>query len=713
MAGWGGLTLASPPLQDWLRAIGAADSHSLAYLFTDAELTDGTAASLLASAIPVSDAETGIALREQLAAVVSSARRWEALRDCHLSQVPLWVAAARGDKRRRLQEWQREEDRYHIIGREALRSSPPPPPEVPRYGAATRRARLHDGDPHGRENAERDERSRWMKVLAGLIQESGVSVLNQAWDGLSLDGLVELLVGGRRASTLRSRARAWRRFQSYLLLSIGAKHPRHAFDEVAYLRVRAAEPCSQSVLRNLKALFVFIDHMTGLKPPLSSDPLLQSAFKEYLSQAPARRAGDAKPAPRIPASILAAMEDLVVNEEANAFDRMVCWWMALSCWCTLRFDDHRGVIPGEFWATGNGWNFDLRRSKTTGPGKRAALRPCHLAEQAYLSSPDWFAVGRRVWDEAAPFGRDFMLCAPASGLGEAIHREISHDEFTARMRGAIARLGIGGIVLGERVASWYTPHSGRNFLPSAALPILRATEEDLRKLGAWSTKEGGAYVRTVRDHTRHLQVGVAQGLRERREERDPLREQDDLVALGRHLIARGMSSAEVKEIVDVLAWTPHSDKGQSVTATASGSDSGGGTSVAGRAELSRGEATSARGARASSSHEHGTSGSAAPSVDGVGGSSGGHGIVDDEPVTGYVCSVLGKRRVRRLHYVGLCYRRPGWDYAEYERHGDVAPAATAYDLVCRQCWPDGRPEEQGEGSSVASTDESSSTEAED
>ncbi len=713
MSGWGGLALASPPLQDWLRVIGAADSHSLAYFFADSELTDGTAASLLASAIPVSDAETGIALREQLAAVVSSARRWESLRDIHLSQVPVWLAAARGDKRRRLREWQREEDRYHNAGRDAVRSAPPPPPEAPRHGAATRRARLHDGDPHGRENAERDERSRWMKALTLLIQESGVSVLNQAWDGLSLDGMVEILVGGRRASTLRARARAWRRFQSYLFLSIGTKHPRHAFDELAYLRVRASEPCSQSVLRNLKALFVFIDHMTGLKPPLSADPLLQSAFKEYLSQAPARRAGDARPASRIPASVLAAMEDLVVNEEANTFDRMISWWVILSCWCTLRFDDHRGVIPFEFRETGNGWNFDLRRSKTTGPGKRAALRPCHLAEEAYLSRPKWFAVGQRVWDEAAPFGRDFMLCAPSSDLGEAIHREISHDEFTARMRGLIARLAIGGIVLGERVAGWYTPHSGRNFLPSAALPILRATEEDVRKLGAWSTKEGGAYVRTVRDHTRHVQVGVAQGLRERRGQEDPLRERDDLAALGQHLTTRGMDGAEAGKIIDALVWKPHSGEAPSGTDDAPRDDLKFGTSVAGRAELSQGEATSSRGARAASSHELDTTGNAASSIDGVRGSSGGQGVEDREPVTGYVCSILGKRRVRRLHYVGLCYRRPGWDYAEYERHGDVVPAATEYDLVCRQCWPNGRPEGQVDNSSVASTDESSSTEADD
>ncbi len=81
-----------------------------------------------------------------------------------------------------------------------------------------------------------------MKVLVELIRASGASILNRDWEGLSLDSLVELLVGGRRASTLRARARSWKRFQEFLLLAVGTRHPCHALDELDYLRTRAPEP---------------------------------------------------------------------------------------------------------------------------------------------------------------------------------------------------------------------------------------------------------------------------------------------------------------------------------------------------------------------------------------------------------------------------------------------------------------------------------------
>ncbi len=71
--------------------------------------------------------------------------------------------------------------------------------------------------------------------------------------------------------------------------------------------------------------------------------------------------------------------------------------------------------------------------------------------------------------------------------------------------------------------------------------------------------------------------------------------------------------------------------------------------------------------------------------------------------------MIGRRQVRRLHFVGLCYRRPGWDYRDYIHYGDELPNPCDYDLVCRQCWPEGRPGQEGEVSSVVSTDESSST----
>ena len=83
---------------------------------------------------------------------------------------------------------------------------------------------------------------------------------------------------------------------------------------------------------------------------------------------------------------------------------------------------------------------------------------------------------------------------------------------------------------------------------------------------------------------------------------------------------------------------------------------------------------------------------------------------------GYVCSVTGRHGLRRLHYVGLCHRKPGFDYAVFTLLGSDVPGPENYDDVCKQCWPTGAPESGVQkddfGSSVATTDESSSTDDE-
>ncbi len=691
MSGWTGLELVGDRLREWLRASGVSDSRTLAHLFTEDEISDGSApAEFLAPIVSTRTGDT-IGLLREFRDVLRSARLYEDMMNTSYSVKKNWVVSALGDKRRRLAEWQAEEDRYHRAGIVAVRAKPPPPPEATRIGAATRRMRMHDGDPQGRALAEQDERARWMKALAGLIRDSGASLLNQSWDGLSIEALVEMLVGGRRASTLRARARAWRRYQGYLHLAYGVRHPRGIADYLDYLRVRALEPCSQSVLRGLRALYAFMGQMTGAVPGVVEDPLMKAAFKEYLSQAPARRAGDARPAARFPAQLLMAMETMITEGKEATYDRLICWWTLLTCWATMRFDDHRGLIPSEIRDTGDGWNFDLRRTKTTGPGKQVSIRPCHLASGAYFLSREWFPVGLRLWETAAPFERDFMLCVPAAGSGEAMHREISHDEFTARLRGLVARLEVNGVRMDESVARWFTPHSGRNFLPSAALPLLRSTEEDIRKLGAWSARGGEAYVRTAREHTRYMQREVAEKLRSSMDEVDPLGEREGLENLRAHLINTGSDRNRADEMIDALAW-----KRKVGTRMPTETDEGG-----------AGASSSSSGLEPS-----GESGASSSNAVLPGGGSEDSKMVqaapDTETVSGYVCSVIGRRQVRRLHFVGLCYRRPGWDYRDYVAYGEELPGPSSYDLVCRQCWPDGRPGQEGE-SSMASTDESSSS----
>ena len=88
------------------------------------------------------------------------------------------------------------------------------------------------------------------------------------------------------------------------------------------------------------------------------------------------------------------------------------------------------------------------------------------------------------------------------------------------------------------------------------------------------------------------------------------------------------------------------------------------------------------------------------------------------PKSGYVVTFMFERRLRRLHYVGRCYRKPGVDYFDYDSYGELLLAADQYDKTCVQCWPPagGGPErveskdssEEPSSSSTSSSDASES-----
>ncbi len=680
----------------WLDEQGIDDSV-LASLFAPQEL-EGSG--LVESVTTLFGQESGFDVSANIdivKTIITTARQREALRVQALASTPAWELAARSAKRLAAAEWAEEEARYARPRLAIARASAPPPPPPTRVAAGTRRQRALDGDPQGRARGEAAERERWLSELVQILRRSGVTILNPEWDGVDHRGLVAMLAGGRRASTLRARARAWRSFQKYLELAAGTCHPRTAQDAVDFINARASEPCSRAVLRNLKSLYAFIDEVTGGVPELSNNRFVISSLREAMAQAPARRAGDASSATRFPIMILALMEEKIIDVDEAAYIRGLFWWIVLACWSTLRFDDHRGIASDGFRASGDGMSFDLTRSKSTGPDKGARLRPVYVGRGAYLKHQNWFSVGLGLWQSMAPDQRDYLLCVPTADLSGVIAREVSHNEFTARLRGAIARLKCGGEELGTSVAGCFTPHSARNFVPSAAV-ALGASATDVDKLGAWAARGGAAYVRTTREHTARYQEVIGESIRSSRGGADAIADHEALEELERGMTARGVEKEHRDRVIAGLIWSPlgaapRTDLPLGRTARSTSAEQ----------TLSRVVCDAAAGP--SSAQEREGSSAAAQAA----------ASTETPQIQGYVCSITGRRGVRRLHFVGRCHRKPGLDYAAFREHGDERPSAGEYDVICRQCWPDGVlvTDEGSKGeSSVGTSDESSSSESE-
>ena len=80
-------------------------------------------------------------------------------------------------------------------------------------------------------------------------------------------------------------------------------------------------------------------------------------------------------------------------------------------WTAMRYDDTRGIAPGNMRLDGRGFVADLTRTKTTGAGKKVELMEVYVSRQAYIVDKDWLVVGFDLW-KAMDTNRDYLLALP-------------------------------------------------------------------------------------------------------------------------------------------------------------------------------------------------------------------------------------------------------------------------------------------------------------
>ncbi len=495
----------------------------------------------------------------------------------------------------------------------------------------------------------------------------------------------KLMAAGRRAATLRTRLLAWRPYREWLQVSRGTTRPRGPEDYTDYLLLRADEPCSRGTLDGVMALFAFLEGVYGRGKGARwiDEPYYVAAAREVRSGLTLRLDGtEVHKAMRPTWALMMALESRVMDEDAVAYERVLAWYASVSCWCMLRFDDHRGWITGPLQTDANGWMWDLVRTKTTGRGKSSELRPVALSTEAYTQHKDWFETGLAVLKQVSPGERDYLLTIPpASGDSQAVPREIGYEEYMSRMRGMLSNVRLNDDHMGKALSELYSAHSWRSFMPSAAAAI-GYTAEYVNTLGTWSVKGGEVYNRMAKERVRQVQSKIAIAGRKDSEKRDIFGDQLDQPEAIRRLMKRGLDEDSARIVAKRLVWN-------------CGAYASGDTVE---------EIVESAGAASSSGEP--VPCAVPPSVIDQGSGRLPKGI------TGYVISVVGRGKWRCLHYLGLCHRVPGVDYFDFQQHGQDAPGAELYDKVCRQCWPQGMPggDEPGEETVAegGDTDESDS-----
>ena len=111
---------------------------------------------------------------------------------------------------------------------------------------------------------------------------------------------------------------------------------------------------------------VFLEAKAGVSPQdrFTDSQLYNVLYQELLVAA--LPGNPAKQVPRVLTAVLVAVEHLVVCAQMPRYYRVFAWWLLIQNWATLRFPEHRGILPSSVKIDETGFLAQLTRSKTLG-----------------------------------------------------------------------------------------------------------------------------------------------------------------------------------------------------------------------------------------------------------------------------------------------------------------------------------------------------------
>ena len=320
-----------------------------------------------------------------------------------------------------------------------------------------------------RASAEDVERRRWTAKAAEIVMEAALPL--EAITCLTCDPAKTRMqvAQGRRARTIRKRVRDWLRARRFFLQAHGVPWPGHSGMVIDYIQAMSEDQGSRSASRDFLGALIFFERGGGVPSSmqLSEDCSVRAAVAEAASQISEGRMQPRKAAPRYFVAMVQALERLVCDESVPKFPRMMAWWKLAKVFGCLRFDDHRGLLPGTIYVTESGLTGSLSRTKTSGAGKSRETLPLCICTGASLSGLGWLAQGWVLWSEVDA-GRDYFLPIPTADLAGVRLVEARYADGVAMSRCCLGLLkgSDGAPLLREESIGFWSEHSERATLPS-------------------------------------------------------------------------------------------------------------------------------------------------------------------------------------------------------------------------------------------------------
>lgn len=166
----------------------------------------------------------------------------------------------------------------------------------------------------------------------------------------------------------------------------------------------------------------------------------------------------------------------------------------------------------------------LRRTKTTGPGRRAVEVPAYVARDASLSGEDWLGEGCNLYhSEAFQGDRDYFLPGPNKDWSGGAKKFLNLQNLNSYMRyvlsvvkkplrggrNAMSWMESGEPFISGEITNFWGGHSGRHWLPTHAANV-GIPKEQRDYLGRWQAgaQESNAYVLSAKQIVTSMQRDV-------------------------------------------------------------------------------------------------------------------------------------------------------------------------------------------------------------
>ena len=296
-------------------------------------------------------------------------------------------------------------------------------------------------------------------------------------------------------------------------------------DVVDYLEGRIEDGCGPAAPQGLMgalALLETVGRVDELKK-LARDRTLLDCVKNMQMElqvgAPPKR-----PARLHLIGAMIGLELLVCTGSYCNYTRLIGWVMLLMCWMVLRADDVQWIDPARMHMSGTCLRTILRRTKTTGPGRRAVEVPAYVARDASLSGEDWLGEGCNLYhSEAFQGDRDYFLPGPNKDWSGGAKKFLNLQNLNSYMRyvlsvvkkplrggrNAMSWMESGESFISGEITNFWGGHSGRHWLPTHAANV-GIPEEQRDYLGRWQAgaQESNAYVLSAKQIVTSMQRDV-------------------------------------------------------------------------------------------------------------------------------------------------------------------------------------------------------------